>query len=63
MSDWQPIETCPDYGDPFVGIYRNEDFRWVPAICVMENRIITVAGDDFPASHWLPLPQPPEDAQ
>ncbi|WP_062560383.1 hypothetical protein [Paracoccus aminovorans] len=66
MSDWQPIETCPDYGEPFIATYRNEDWRWVPEICVVSDRIRTTAGDEFPATHWTPLPkppQPPEDAR
>lgn len=60
MSDWQPISTAPRDGTAFlafdgeinVGFWDRAASSW------------SISGEfTFHPSHWMPLPQPPEDAR
>jgi len=56
---WQPIETAPKDGAPFLGC--DADFTYV-AIWDIGNRVhLTDTGRGFCyPTHWMPLPAPPE---
>lgn len=62
-SDWQPIETRPRDDSQFLAC--TEDGRVMIFNGIILDRILT--NDDrapkhlqFPATHWMPLPTPPE---
>ncbi|MCV2448908.1 hypothetical protein [Paracoccus sp. DMF] len=77
MSDWQPISTAPRDGTKvdLWGInhlhydkksYRKCDVAWGRVTDWMGRERDDWQhgmGEDFEPTHWLPLPQPPEDAQ
>ena len=56
---WQPIETAPKDGTPFLGC--DPDYIFV-AIWDRGNRVhLTDTGRGFCyPTHWMPLPPPPE---
>ena len=73
---WQAIETAPRDGTRILlfngcGVYEgkwlkeNNDENWDKEI---ETWFITISGDPWynqtleDATHWMPLPQPPEEA-
>ena len=61
-SGWQPIDTLPSEGGPFL-IY------WPETIVERGHEIDLCSADEYesilgfgerPATHWMPLPAPPE---
>ena len=61
MSDWQSIETLPEYGENVIGAYfcRHQG-KWIARIVALERQFIAVDGGyAFPATYWMPLPPPP----
>lgn len=68
MSDWQPIETAPKYGDILVYCADTDEqfvvFRrkraWIYAHVIDGKIRITVACEP---THWRPLPEPPVDRE
>ncbi len=65
MTNWQPIETAPKDGK-WVLITEDsgtwmEVARWYKGSwCSYPFTIFGEAKDESPASHWTPLPDPPE---
>ena len=77
MSEWQPIETAPRDGQ-WILVYEYCKYepsihvvRWgVPQWSGGDKTWVTMAIGPNPdtydadnASHWIPLPKPPEDKQ
>ena len=73
MSDWQPIGTAPKDGT-VVLLSTGHDMavcrliesfdgsrRWVVAELGVRNGRTEMIGLDTSATHWMPLPAPPED--
>jgi hypothetical protein len=74
MSEWHPIDTAPDEGFFLVAnfsaertdgwdcsvkvVYKDIDGRLVAHI---DNAAIEYLYLDGPATHWMPLPNPPDD--
>ncbi len=62
MTGWQPISTAPKDGtEVLVCGYRQQS---VAAYREGYWRVYTDEGwfgSDQPATHWMPLPEPPED--
>ncbi len=70
-SAWQPIETAPKDGEPFLGTYQWDDTgEWeVLRMCWIDyaGRFGDATYAPFIDSqtqptHWMPLPAPPEKA-
>jgi hypothetical protein len=67
--DWQPIETAPRDGTVFLAAYKLGHGPWVG---VMQWQFFSEKKDDgrfyswtqltetHKATHWMPLPEPPE---
>jgi Protein of unknown function (DUF551) len=61
MADWQPIETAPK-DRPFL-IYWQQSLIGQPCVDIVswqEYQEILGYGEP-PATHWMPLPDPPEE--
>ena len=69
MSEWQPIETAPqdgkplllwcdtdDGGEPMI-LYRDSKGRWL-----YEGEPLFATPFYIEATHWMPLPAPPQSA-
>jgi len=76
MMEWQPIETAPKDGS-VVLLYRGlnvvagwfvrgADYEWYfvddTRLDEHENIDPNAYVRDFPPTHWMPLPPPPESA-
>lgn len=77
MSEWQPIETCPQ--DTFCLVHEGGAIRtmyrsggvWQPTAIIVDQwgqgvdptRVgVTVRETGvYEPSHWMPLPEPPDD--
>lgn len=66
MRQWQPIKTAPRDGEVFLA-YEPHDaggFQIVATYTKAGRLVDTVDGQAFPyATHWMPLPNHPENAQ
>ena len=63
MGDWQPIETAPKDGTRIL-LWIEPTKIWMPYSWNGTRWM----GDDYPlnmawATHWMPLPPPPQEAQ
>lgn len=60
MSEWKPIETAPEKGEFLVympeGEPKIQTGVWHPNAKVIGNQFLF---DMWPATHWMPLPEPP----
>lgn len=74
MSDWQPISTAPKdgtviqvwhaiHGCPVSVMWKEEGFRFRGEILHWIERTYTSSWPERAFTHWMPLPQPPEDAR
>ena len=66
MSGWQPIETAPKgdemflaYCPPCATFPGGRTMIWRGHILAMQNDR-TPLHLRFPATHWMPLPEPPQ---
>jgi hypothetical protein len=62
MTDWRPIETWKEGRDPFC-VLGYQAFRDLYLVMWRNNRLKIwedSIGDRIDASHWMPLPAPPE---
>jgi len=67
MSNWQPIETAPRDGTPFLGAIRWGDHDWeILRMCWQDHTSNFVdatyapfSDDQEQPTHWMPLPEPP----
>lgn len=66
MAEWQPIETAPKDGKwvlitedsgTWMEVARWYDDCW----CSYPQTMFGVMDGEAPASHWMPLPEPPND--
>jgi hypothetical protein len=60
MTEWQPIETAPKDGTPFLCIHppmQAEVAHWEDGL-VRLNFDMSVT--EISATHWMPLPEPPK---
>ncbi len=62
---WQPIETAPKDGTPFIAANQMDAFR---AFYDLEGEVWTCEDDGkwfgqlrYPPTHWMSLPVPPKD--
>ena len=67
LDGWQPIETAPRNGDPFLVAdarsgARRVCYRYNPSSRTDEIRTCGMRAK-FPATHWMPLPAPPSSAK
>lgn len=60
QRSWQPIETAPKDGTRYIGAYRYREV-WFAEV-VGDHSVSTCAGKLFPATHWMPLPEPPMES-
>ena len=63
MAEWQPISTAPKDGTPFLASVLRGKNRYSTVLSY--DRIlwwIWRKGYRFRATHWMPLPDPPIDA-
>ncbi len=70
---WQPIETAPKDGTPVLLLYDQEAIQghwsetdthggeWKP-IWLSVHGCGCCGSDDKPPTHWMPLPEPPDEA-
>jgi hypothetical protein len=65
LGEWQPIETAPKDGTMFLCFVPIKNHRLM--LCRITSLGVLLAEDHmpapWPASHWMPLPQPPKDQQ
>ena len=65
MSDWQPIETAPRDGSQFLawdGVCI-ENIKWRNGMWQTSWAHDEKYSMNGAPTHWMPLPQPPEDAR
>ena len=65
MLDWQPIETAP-HEDPILLAWQAwPEWKWVMEVGYASTGYRNEVGSSIShhgsATHWQPLPQPPED--
>ena len=69
MSEWQPIETAPQFTYVILGnnggvmgiAYKNEDSRWQGYFAPWTDwGCVQFSENQTAMTHWLPLPNPPE---
>lgn len=69
MSEWQPISTAPKDEEFIVGRmgvvvctmgWDDEDARWFTFNQIWEHHAQKYKSAPWTPSHWMPLPQPPE---
>lgn len=64
MSEWQPIETCPKNGTPFLCGLWLKDYFWITK-AFWANGVVDGGWDgarepiEVTAKYWMPLPTPP----
>ena len=69
MSDWQPISTAPRDGAEFLAFDGSmvEVVKFDPdgilRVSCNLDRFSMDAAVSCDATHWMPIPQPPEDAR
>lgn len=73
--NWQPIETAPIDGTPFLGYLPQASWHkdLVPSMAVFSIRDTCIVFDaqwkandecdpaDWLPTHWMPLPEPPKE--
>lgn len=75
-NGWQPIETAPRDGSWFLAVSAGVDKRtgrpWQPGIVAINadgdyvpddfhEDYFTVCANEWPVTHWMPLPAPPKE--
>lgn len=73
---WQPIETAPKDGTAIIGLFDGKAIEcswWVPPAVAVNTRAKwdpiwldshgcgCCGEDDGPPTHWIPLPEPPQE--
>ncbi len=63
MNKWQTIETAPKDGTVILGFVPHDCGGYILSLCYTgyERWSGTVDFNDFYPTHWMPLPNPPED--
>lgn len=64
MSEWKPFETVPRDGTPVMITCGG---AWWPAVVAWDEKMGAWMGadgrpkteDNWPLTHWMPLPEPP----
>jgi hypothetical protein len=61
-NEWQKIETAPKDGRRFLVYVPIDGHRLVIAMYSRQGLLLdeSIKPMAFPASHWMPLPSPPE---
>lgn len=59
MRDWQPIETAPKDGRKFLAFFNDRIF--IIRFCTYLRGFSSEANRSDEVSHWMPLPEPPEE--
>lgn len=75
-NGWQPIKTAPRDGSFFLAVSAGVDKRtgrpWQPGIVAINadgdyvpddfhEDYFTVCANEWPVTHWMPLPAPPKE--
>lgn len=67
MNDWQPIESAPKDGTPFLGAFKDTGgwkiliFVWSRSYSrFLDSGDAEVIEDYDQPTHWMPLPEPPK---
>ena len=64
--EWQPIETAPKDGSDFLAYHSERRLHYVCyAVTAKDGGVAVVLNHDATylksVTHWMPLPQPPEE--
>lgn len=75
MSDWQPIETAPTDGTPFLAFCPSDKPTVVALQCASgregggwecwsfcDEALADIAPEGADPTHWMPLPAAPKEA-
>ena len=64
MNQWNPIETAPKDGTPFLVFLESELLHSRVHAATFHPNLKTIGGvfdfDAPKATHWMPLPEPPK---
>jgi hypothetical protein len=63
MTDWQPMETAPLDGTPFLGILSGGEMVVISCGHGELGFVVHASGDEINPlyfTHWMPLPEPPK---
>lgn len=61
INEWQPIETL-GFKQRVLGAYKTKGGVWMCEVVGLKQYITTASGKVFPATHWMPLPEPPQNS-
>ena len=59
--EWQPIETAPKDGTPLLIAFRNKEVAIAPWSKSGPMEVTPQFDLGWMATHWMPLPEPPEN--
>ncbi len=59
--EWQPIETAPKDGTPLLIAFRNKEVAIAPWSKSGPMEVTPQLDLGWTATHWMPLPEPPEN--
>lgn len=65
MNEWQPIETAPKDGKPFLSLNQEQGDLMAVTWWSSAYRYFRATGGQshYQFTHWMPLPKPPGRAE